>query len=347
MRHSSTLERLFQRLLFVLLCSLCLPHAAFAQAKDKIRIAAQVWYPSFPQYVAMTQGIYAKWGLDPTMKVYPSGGPIVQAAATAEWDVAHIGLPPTVQGWKLGLVIAGVISEEAVIHQLIGRPEYVDRMKKNPAGIKGAKVFVTTGSTGHFMVEGCLKKAGLTMNDVQILPSEQAASLSAFMAGNGDLAQLWTPQSTAARGRGMKVLCDATEAGVKVPSVWVIHPEFAKKNPDAAVRWLRATMEGVNWIAAEKARVPAVYKEWDKYRGTQTEDAFLAEEIELAKDLWAMPAQFERMIGKPGEKAYVYTVLDEISAFYQRIGRMKEIAPEIAKMPDPSWIRKAQALPAR
>jgi len=26
---------------------------------------------------------------------------------------------------------------------------------------------------------------------------------------------------------------------------------------------------------------------------------------------------------------------------------MKEIAPEIAKMPDPSWIRKAAALPAR
>ena len=347
MKRSSFVSRALTRVLFVLICGLGLVSAAHAQAKDKIRIAAQVWYPSFPQYVAMTQGIYSKWGLDPTMKVYPSGGPIVQAAATAEWDVAHIGLPPTVQGWKLGLIIAGVISEEAVIHQLIGRPEYVDRMKKNPAGIKGAKVFVTTASTGHFMVEGCLKKAGLTMNDIQVLPSEQAASLSAFMAGNGDLAQLWTPQSTAARGRGMKVLCDATEANVKVPSVWVIHPDFAKKNPDAAVRWMRATMEGVNWIAQEKARVPAIYKEWDKYRGTQTEDAFLAEEVELARDLWGMPAQFERMIGKPGEKAYVYQVLEDISAFYQRIGRMKEIAPEIAKMPDPSWIRKAQALPAR
>jgi ABC-type nitrate/sulfonate/bicarbonate transport system substrate-binding protein len=337
----------FVRLFVAGVCAVGLIGGVAAQQRDKIRIAAQVWYPSFPQYAAMSQGIYAKWGLDPTIKVYPSGGPIVQAAATAEWDVAHIGLPPTVQGFKLGLIIAGVISEEAVIHQLIGRPDYVDRVKKNPALLKGSKVFVTTASTGHFMVEGCLKKYGRTMADIQVLPSEQAASLSAFMAGNGDLAQLWTPQSTAARGRGMKVFCDATEAGVKVPSVWVIHPEFAKKNPDAAVRWLRATLEGAEWAQKDKARTASLYKEWDKFRGTQTEEAFLREEIDLAMDLWPMQAQFERMIGKPGEKVYVYQVLDEISQFYIRIGRMKEVAPEIMKMPDPSWIRKAAALPAR
>ena len=86
----------FVRLFVAGVCAVGLIGGAAAQQRDKIRIAAQVWYPSFPQYAAMSQGIYAKWGLDPTIKVYPSGGPIVQAAATAEWDVAHIGLPPTV-----------------------------------------------------------------------------------------------------------------------------------------------------------------------------------------------------------------------------------------------------------
>ena len=161
MKIDSVFRRTFAKLAIGLAVSVGLAAPVLAQQRDKIRIAAQVWYPSFPQYVAMSQGIYAKWGLDPTMKVYPSGGPIVQAAATAEWDVAHIGLPPTVQGFKLGLIIAGVISEEAVIHQLIGRPDYVEKLSKNPAQLKGARVFVTTGSTGHFMVEGCLKRYGL------------------------------------------------------------------------------------------------------------------------------------------------------------------------------------------
>lgn len=347
MKNRSIIYLIFSRVLLPLLCVMGFANIAAAQQRDKIRIAAQVWYPSFPMFAAMNQGIYAKWGLDATMNVYPSGGPIVQAAATGEWDVAHIGLPPTVQGYKLGLIIAGVISEEAVIHQLIARPEYVDRVKKNPALLKGAKVFVTTGSTGHFMVEGCLKKFGLEMSDVQLLPSEQAASLSAFMAGNGELAQLWTPQSTAARGRGMKVFCDATEAKVQVPSVWVIHPDFAKKNPEAAIRWLRATMEGVAWAQQDRARTTTLYRQWDKFRGTQTEEAFLKEEIDLAMDLWPLKEQLPRMVGAPGEKAYVDRVLEEISRFYTRIGRMKEVAPEIMKLPDPTWIQKAAALPAR
>lgn len=321
-----------------------------AQQKDKIRIAAQVWYPSFPQYVAMEQGIYAKWGLDPTMKVYPSGAPIVQAAATNEWDVAHIGAPPTIQGYKLNLVIAGVISEEAVMHQLIGRPDYVEAAKKDPSKIKGAKVFITTASTGHYMVESCLQKRGLTMNDVQVLPSEQQASLSAFMAGNGDLAQFWAPQTTAARGRGMKVLCDGTEVGLKIPSVWVIHPEFAKKNPDAAVRWLRATLEGVSWSQVDRNKSYALYKKWDQYRGTQTPDDFLKEEFDLALDLWPIKKQLEVMKAG-GNKAYVYQALEGITDFYIRLGRIKD-APDVAKaavnkLVDTSWLDKAAALPAR
>lgn len=338
-------------LLAAAIAAIAITGPATAQGKDKIRLAAQIWYPSFPMYAAMEQKFYDKWGLEPTMKVYPSGAPIAQAAATFEWDVAHIGAPPTIQGYKLGLIIAGVISEEAIIHQLIGRPDWVDAAKKDPAKIKGAKVFITTASTGHYMTESCLQKRGLTMKDVEVLPSEQQASLSALMAGNGDLAQLWTPQTTAARARGMKVLCDGMEASLKVPSVWVIHPEFAKKNPDAAVRWLRATLEGAEWAGADKARTAALYKKWDQYRGTQTPDDFLKEEVDLAVDLWPLKTQIEVMKGKGGAKPYVFEALEGITEFYIRLGRMKE-APDAAKaavnkLVDTSWLDKAAALPAR
>jgi NitT/TauT family transport system substrate-binding protein len=318
-----------------------------AQAKDKIRIAAQVWFPSFPQYAAIELGIYAKWGLDPSIKVFPSGAPIVQAAATNEWDVAHIGLPPTVQGVKLGLIIAGAISEEAIIQEMIGRPDYVAAVEKDPSKLKGAKIFITTASTGHYMIEGCLKKRGIAMSDVQVLPSEQQASLSAFIAGNGDLAQLWPPQTTAARERGNKKLCDGVEAGLKIPSVWVIHPEFAKKNPDAAVRWLRATLDAVAWARGNKEEAAALYKKWDQFRGTQTPDSFLKEEVALATDLWPMEQQLKAMKTEGGKPPYINEAIEGIAQFYIRIGRMKEVSPAIFKMIDTSWIDKAAALPGR
>lgn len=332
------------------LAALAIAAPAVAQQKDKIRLAGQIWYPTFPMYVAIEQKIYEKWGLDPEIKIYPSGAPIAQAAATYEWDVAHIGAPPTVQGYKLGLIIAGVISEEAIIHQLIGRPDWVDAAKKDAAKVKGAKIFITTASTGHYMTETCLQKRGLTMKDIEMLPSEQQASLSALIAGNGDLAQLWTPQTTAARARGMKVLCDGLEAGLKIPSVWVIHPEFAKKNPDAAVRWLRATLEGAEW-ARDKARTASIYKKWDQFRGTQTPDDFLKEEIDLAADLWPLKTQLEVMKGVGGKKPYVFEALEGVAEFYVRIGRMKEgneaAKAAVTKMVDTSWLDKAAALPAR
>ncbi len=323
--------------------------SALAQAKDKIRLAAQVWFPSFPMYVAMERGIYTKWGLEPEIKLFPSGAPIVQAAATSEWDAAQIGLPPMIQGVKLGLIIAGVISEEAPNHQLIGRPDYVEAAKKEPAKIKGAKIFITTASTGHYMTELCLKKRGIAMPEIQILPSEQQATLSAFIAGNGDLAQLWTPQSTAARGRGNKVLCDGTEAGAKIPSVWALHPDFAKKNPDAAARWFRATLDSAAWIRDPKnsAEVAALYKKWDTYRGSQTPDDFLKEEIDLAVDLWPLSEQGKLMKGEGGKPAYITEAIEGIAQFYVRIGRMKEVQPAIFKMVDQSWVDKAAALPAR
>lgn len=321
--------------------------SAAAQTKDKVRVAAQVWYPSFAMYAAKEAGIYDKWGIDAEFKVYPSGAPIVQAAATDEWDVAHIGAPPFMQGVKLGLKAAGVISEEAVIHELIARPDFYEAAKKDPTKIKGAKVFITTASTGHFMVEACLKKMGLSMSDVQVLPSEQQASLAAFMAGNGDLVQLWAPQSTTARSRGMKVLCDGVQVGLEIPSVWVIHPAFAKSHPEVAVRWLRATLEGAEWASQDRSRTAALYKKWDQFRGTQTPEDILNEEIELAMGLWPLRTQLEKMKGKPGEgKSYVYRSLEEIAKFYIRIGRMKEM-PDVAAMIDTSWLDKAAALPPR
>ena len=298
-------------------------------------------------YVAIENGIYAKWGLDPTIKIFPSGAPIVQAAATSEWDVAHIGLPPTVQGVKLGLIIAGVISEEAVIHQLIGRPDYVDALHKEPAKLKGAKIFITTASTGHYMTELCLKKRGIAMTDVQVLPSEQHASLSAFIAGNGDLAQFWTPQSTAARSKGNKVLCDGIEAGAKIPSVWVIHPDFAKKNPDAAARWFEPRSKALIGPGRTRPLLRPCTRSSTHFRGTQTAEEFLKEEIDLAMDLWPANEQIIRMKGDGGKPAYVNEAIDGIAQFYVRIGRMKEISPDIFKMIDLGWIDKATALAPR
>ena len=59
MSKRSLFTRVLARFILPLVVVLGFANVAVAQQKDKIRIAAQVWYPSFPMYVAMTQVFYS------------------------------------------------------------------------------------------------------------------------------------------------------------------------------------------------------------------------------------------------------------------------------------------------
>ena len=62
-----------------------------------------------------------------------------------------LGAPPAVLGGKAKFKDCWYGSEEAVIHELIGRKDFVNKVKKDKSALKG-KIFVTTLSTGHFMI---------------------------------------------------------------------------------------------------------------------------------------------------------------------------------------------------
>ena len=117
----------------------------YAQNLQKVRTFTQTNYPGFIQYVTRELGLFTKYGLDTDMRFFPSGAPIVQAAAAKEWDVAFIGAPPAVIGASsLGLITIGMPYEESPTHLLIGRPDYVAKVRANHDAMKGAKIFVTT-----------------------------------------------------------------------------------------------------------------------------------------------------------------------------------------------------------
>ncbi|HEC90466.1 MAG TPA: hypothetical protein ENI55_02245, partial [Alphaproteobacteria bacterium] len=139
-----------------------------AQALEKVRTDSITAYTGFSIYAAKELGLFKKYGIDTNPKWYPSGAPIMQAAAGGAWDLTFLGAPPmTLGGPKLGLKTIGMVAEEAGMHELIGRPAFVAKVKKNHQALKGAKIFVTMLSTGHYMTEACLRKFGLTADDVK------------------------------------------------------------------------------------------------------------------------------------------------------------------------------------
>jgi len=272
-----------------------------ASALETVRTYSIPFYTGFSVYVADQLGLFEKHGIDTEPKWFPSGAPIIQAAAAKQWDMTFLGAPPAVLGGPtLGLKTVGMVVEEAPIHQLLGRPDFVEKVQADATALKGARAFVTTLSTGHFMTEACLQKIGVTQDDIQIIPSEQAATVSAFAAGEGDLAQVWPPQSSALRDRGAVVLCDAPMAGVSIPAVWVAHPDFAEKHPELVQAWIAANLDAVAWMREDFDRTLELYRKYDQFRGFDTSEEGLAEEARLAMGALSGAEQLEVMKAAEG-----------------------------------------------
>ena len=311
------------------------------QNLDKVRTFTQTNYPGFVQYVTRELGLFTKYGIDPDMRFFPSGAPIVQAAAAKEWDVAFIGAPPAVIGASsLGLITIGMPYEESPTHKLYGRPDYVAKVRANHDALKGAKIFVTTLSTGHYMTEGCLLKFGLKSSDVNIIPSEQTATLSAFSAGQGDLAQMWPPFTFALEERGNQVLCDGQQAGISIPSVWVTTKDFASRKPDLIVKWLKANGEAVDWIRENKARTTEMYRKFMTLVGQTYTDKTLDEVVGVVMTAEPLPAQLKALSPSGNEKPYIIRSYEGIAQFFIRNGRLQNV-PNFAPLVDASFVAKA------
>jgi NitT/TauT family transport system substrate-binding protein len=313
----------------------------YAQNLQKVRTFTQTNYPGFIQYVTRELGLFTKYGLDPDMRFFPSGAPIVQAAAAKEWDVAFICAPPAVIGASsLGLNTKGMPYEESPTHLLIGRPDYVAKVRANHDAMKGAKIFVTTLSTGHYMTEGCLRKFGLKSSDVNIIPSEQTATLSAFSAGQGDLAQVWPPFTFALEERGNQVLCDGKQAGISIPSVWVTTKDFAASKPDLLVKWLKANGEAVDWIRKDKARTTDMYRKFMQLVGQTYNDKTLSEVVDVVMTAETLPDQLKALSASGGEKPYLIRSYEGIAQFFIRNGRLQQV-PDFAPLVNASFLAQA------
>lgn len=322
-------------------CSILSAAAVLAEPLQKVRTYSQTNYPGFVNYAAKELGFFAKYDIDPDMKFLPSGGPIVQAAASKEWDIAFLGAPPAVIGAStLGVITIGMNYEEAEQHELIGRPDFVAAVKADPQKLKGAKIFVTTLSTGHYMFEGCMRKLGVNISDVSVIPSEQTATVSAFAAGQGDVAQVWPPQSTTLKQRGNKPLCNGKEAGLSVATVWVVTQEFAKNHPDLVVKWLKANNDAIHWMKQDFDRTYALYQKWDAFRGFNLPESILKEEV--VSVLKIIPAEEQVKLlspSAPGEKAYLVKSYEGIADFFIRMGRLKE-KPDFRPFVDGSFLQQ-------
>ncbi len=101
------------------------------------------------------------------------------------------------------------------------------------ADLRGKRVAVSKGSGCNFLLLAALKKAGLTINDIQVRYLEAPDALAAFHGNNVDAWVIWDPFLAAEqRDEHVRVVADGSGGLAQYNRFYTAKTAFAEKHPD-------------------------------------------------------------------------------------------------------------------
>jgi ABC-type nitrate/sulfonate/bicarbonate transport system substrate-binding protein len=327
-------DKWFKRgfIVLVMVAWMVLGGVAFGADKELplVRASHQPCMHALPTILATNFGWWDEIGIKVTFHYFVSGMPQVEAGQAGEWDVGAMGtVPCLLAGIKYQQPLIAISNDESVTNNLMVRPDAFNTWLKDPKNdLKGKTILCSTISTGHYAVVAYLKKLGLTENDVKIVHMEQSAILSAFLSGQGDVAQTWAPFNYLMEEKGMKVLSHGKDAGVVIPGGVVATKKFADDKPELVAKWLLGYQRGVNFMI-DNPRESAKHlgKYFREKCGINLSDEVCLKEFEL-RPLFRTKQQLRMYERKDGKMSVVDKWMDDLAQYFVDVKR-------IEKKPDP------------
>jgi len=230
----------------VFICMALAPAAANAQAPakkpTKIRLAALSTPNGFPIWAANELGFYQSEGLEvESLKFFPSGPAAVASGYAGAWDAAYLGGPPSINaGSKFGLKVVGLLNLQHATLKVYVRKEVPN------AGLteylKGKTALTVTASNLHYFLDACLKHYKVDPTTVRMVNQTPPNIVTAANAGQAEIVSNWAPHTAEIDASGKyRAICDAqAQVGITTFDAYVVHPAFAKANPEATAAYLRA-----------------------------------------------------------------------------------------------------------
>ncbi|MGV9778052.1 aliphatic sulfonate ABC transporter substrate-binding protein [Streptosporangium sp. NPDC003464] len=199
------------------------------------------------------QGLWAKHGLEPELKVFTNGPLQIQALGSGDIDFGYIG---SGAAWLPASGRARIIAPN-----MLGQADRVithaDSGITSVAGLKGRRIGVPEGTSGDMILELALKKAGLTGKDVEKVNMDPSTVVTAFSSGQIDAAAIWYPLIDTIR-KNAPDLVELTKSEdyypeLSFPSSFVARNDLVKDGPATVTKVLKVIQEANDWVAAHTA----------------------------------------------------------------------------------------------
>ncbi|GII63604.1 bicyclomycin resistance protein [Sphaerisporangium krabiense] len=199
------------------------------------------------------QGLWAKHGLKPDLKVFTNGPLQIQALGSGDIDFGYIGSGAT---WLPASGKAKIIAPN-MLGQADRIVTHADSGITSVAALKGKKIGVPEGTSGDMILQLALKEAGLTVKDVQKVNMDPSTVVTAFSAKQIDAAAIWYPliDTIKKNAPGLVELTKSEDyyPRLSFPSSFVARNELVADDTATVTKVLKVIQEADDWIAANTA----------------------------------------------------------------------------------------------
>lgn len=233
-----------------------------APEKTTLNIGLSVTETSqYAAKLAEQAGIWAKYGITPTITVFEGDGKTMQALQAGQLDIGFIGVSAALnsQVTDAPVVILGT-NATILSDNLIAVPSIT-----NADELRGKCVAISTfGGTSHGSSILSLQALGLTPADVIITEiGGQSARIAALEGGACQAAVVDVALQADMESKGFNALTNLKEAGLPWGrSGFGVTKEWLAANPNTARVALAAVLEGQNTMWADPAAAAQYYAEF-------------------------------------------------------------------------------------
>lgn len=228
-------------------CLLVLLAGALPARADKIRIFAGSSPVFAPVFIADQQNYFKAEGLDVAVRPFPSGAEATEGfrSGAAEFLVAS-DVP------LIYLLVGGDVS---MLAQFSANPDMLmiigPKGMSGPADLKGRKVGLVTKSASEYLLYNYLKRAGMSLADVERINLAPFDQVPALVRGDVYALSSWAPFdlkiAQLSGDKFAKSSWNQKENYVLFSGI-IAKNEFTQKNPEVTAKVLRALIKAADYL---------------------------------------------------------------------------------------------------
>ena len=251
----------------------------------------------WPEYIASEFGWFKESGVSVDMLVVGAGA--AQQVAAGALNLGYSGFPDFIRATNQGAPVKIVLNA-------ISAPPYAVYAKpaiKQIADLKGKTVSIgRTKDVTLIYMEAFIASAGLKARDLDFVYAKATQDrLAALLSGGADAAILYPPSTFRAGSAGYTYLGDIQTYLRDFPfTVWAANVDWAAKNREALLAYIRAYSRAIRWLYDPKNKDQAVdllvkYSKQDRKDSADTYDYFVTKLRAFSADGRISDTSYTRM----------------------------------------------------